>query len=341
MRISKKPLPGAAPGKSRSAAAFKKILPLVALLALLVLVNGLLNYALVPYQYPRVKIHAVETRTYDDLVLGTSHSFSAINPEILSDTTGRSCFNASVGSQFPRDTLYLLQDACRHHMPGRVILEYDPAYLIDADRAFVNERYFVQCMEPSPVKLRYFLDCALNSDFRVALMPWIGHRGDLGGIRRNLQIRQSEVYRDYGVACFDDGNQRMTESGQMRISNQIFDASMVKQRTFSPDDSKDNLADLERVLKFCSDRQIPVVLVTTPVPAETRDAHADYYRDAHQLMAGIAGKWQLPFLDYAYEGDRRLNDATESFSDLDGHMHEDAADAFSAVLAADLNACGA
>ena len=115
---------------------FKRLCPAAAFLILFVLINFLLNDALIPYQYPRVKIHTIETQTFDDLIVGTSHSFSAINPEILSSSTGRSCYNASVGSQFPRDTLYLLMDACRSHRPGRIILEYDPAYLVDADRAF-------------------------------------------------------------------------------------------------------------------------------------------------------------------------------------------------------------
>lgn len=316
---------------------FKRIYPAALFLALFLMINTALNYMLIPYQYPRVKIHTIETQTFDDLILGTSHSFSAINPAVLSESTGRTCYNASVGSQFPRDTLYLLQDACIRHKPGRVILEYDPAYLIDADRAFVNERYFVQCMQPSAVKLRYFLDCAADSDFRVALMPWIGHRGDLSGIRRNLKIKNSSSFHAYGTQPFDDGNQRMTDQGQMRISERIFDDKKPRLNAFQPETSKDNLHDLIRIFRFCREKEIPVILVTTPVPSETLETYPDYYQDAHTLMASIAAEWNIPFLDYAYQQDRRLNYETAEFSDLEGHMHEDASDAFSAVLAADLN----
>ena len=316
---------------------FKRLCPAAAFLILFVLINFLLNDALIPYQYPRVKIHTIETQTFDDLIVGTSHSFSAINPEILSSSTGRSCYNASVGSQFPRDTLYLLMDACRSHRPGRIILEYDPAYLVDADRAFVNERYFVQCMAPSFVKLKYFTDCALDSDFRVALMPWIGHRGELNGIRRNLQIKKSDAWKKYGIEPFDDGRQRMTQQGQMRIASSEFNPAPPDLNQFSPDEIQDNLDDLNRVLRFCNREGIPVVIVTTPIPAETRDAHTDYYEAAHKLMEDIAASHDITFLDYAWKGDSRLDDATENYSDLEGHMHEEAADRFSAVLAADLN----
>ena len=53
-------------------------------------------------------------------------------------------------------------------------------------------------------------------------------------------------------------------------------------------------------------------------------------------MASVTAEWGIPFLDYAYQQDSRLNYETAAFSDLEGHMHENTSDAFSAVFAADL-----
>ena len=60
-------------------------------------INALLSYMLIPYQFTRMKIHTIETEDFDDLILGSSHGSAAIDPAVLSEKTGRTCFSAAAG----------------------------------------------------------------------------------------------------------------------------------------------------------------------------------------------------------------------------------------------------
>jgi len=192
---------------------FKKLLPLLAGIAVFLVCNQILNYLLIPYQFTRMKIHRIETESWQDLILGSSHGCSALDPAVLTEKTGRSCFNAAAGGQYPADNYYLLLDACRHHKPERVIFEYDPAYWIAGDPFNRNARYQLDVMAPSVVRARYFFDQFFNSDLRQVLMPWLAYRRDHLRIRQTLAVKQSEAYRTFSSEPFSTEYQTCRADG--------------------------------------------------------------------------------------------------------------------------------
>ena len=74
---------------------FKRILVPVMFIAVLFAINTYLNYLLVPYTFTRYKVHKIETGTFDDLILGSSHAGTCLAPSSISTVTGRSAFNAA------------------------------------------------------------------------------------------------------------------------------------------------------------------------------------------------------------------------------------------------------
>ena len=51
---------------------FKRIAVPILFLAILMGVNAVFNYLLIPYTFTRYKLHMIESETFDDLILGSS-----------------------------------------------------------------------------------------------------------------------------------------------------------------------------------------------------------------------------------------------------------------------------
>ena len=329
---------------------FKKLFPFAAGICFFLCVNALLGYLIIPYQFPRMKVHRIETETFQDLILGTSHGSSAFDPAVLTGETGRTCFNAAAGGAYPRDNYYLLADACRAHAPERVIIEYDPAYWISKDSFNRNARYQLDVMAFSAVKLRYFQDLCLEGDLRYVLMPWFLYADSFDRIAQTVAIKRSEDYRTYSVRPFAHDGQRCEENGFTPIPDSAQGDYTIPELSFDEENERyvrANQAYFEKTLKLCAEKGIEVVVVTTPVPAPTLEADHAFYQEAHQRMAALAEQYGFAYLDFAWQEETDGTAAQpqpfpswepECFSDGEGHMRESAAGRFTRLLAQKLQA---
>jgi len=320
---------------------FKKLLPLLAGIAVFLVCNQILNYLLIPYQFTRMKIHRIETESWQDLILGSSHGCSALDPAVLTEKTGRSCFNAAAGGQYPADNYYLLLDACRHHKPERVIFEYDPAYWIAGDPFNRNARYQLDVMAPSVVRARYFFDQFFNSDLRQVLMPWLAYRRDHLRIRQTLAVKQSEAYRTFSSEPFSTEYQTCRADGFTAISDQAPRSETIPELAFTTANERyvrENDAAFLRLVDTCMKEGIALVVVQTPMPPSTVDAWRPFFEEGHAHMEALASQYGFMFLDYvqtAGEGDgtaEAVNWADEDFSDGEGHMRGSSAARFSQIF---------
>ena len=328
---------------------FKKILPVLAGLALFFGVNALLNYLIIPYQYTRFKIHTMETRAFEDLILGSSHAGAAVNPEVMSGKTGRTAFNGAAGGQYPRENYYLLLDACRHAAPKRLILEYDPTYWIVSDSFNRNARYQLSCMAWSEVKADYFSDSCLTGDLRYVLMPWSLYRDNFGNIEKTVAIKNSGEYKQYGIEPFQEDGQSCREDGFLSIPNRLYWDETPSEPAFTEENRKivlENRRYFEKTVDHCRKQGIEIVVFTTPVPASTKEKNEAFYKQAHELMADMAEEHGFVFLDFIMP-DESLQalrfiagqDWEENqFADSEGHMHKITARRFSRVLGKTLRA---
>ena len=325
---------------------FKKLLPFASGLCFFLGINMLLNYLIIPYQFPRMKIHRIETETFQDLILGTSHGSSAIDPEVLTEVTGRSSFNTAAGGQYPRDNYYLLADACRQHRPERVIIEYDPAYWISKDSFNRNARYQLDVMALSPVKLGYFKDLCFAGDIRYVLMPWFLYNDSFDRIAKNVEIKRSEAYARYDVSPFADGGQVCEKNGFTPIQDKAEGDRSIPDLEFSDENERYvriNAEYFKKTLQLCEREGIEAVVVTTPVPAETLAETEPFYREAHQRMEALAEEYDFIYLDYAWPSLAAAPEEeafpvweSQCFSDGEGHMRISAAQKFTRLLAQEL-----
>ena len=336
---------------------FKKIFPFFGGLLVFFVVNALLGYLLIPYQFPKMKIHVIENETFHTLFLGSSHAASCLDPAVWTEQTGESCFNAAAGGQYPRENYYLLLDAAREHKPERVILEYDPAYWISNDNFNKNARYQEGVMKLSPVRLAYFMDLCLDGDIRFVMMPWFLYRdnirrNDAGQgiqdavryVRKTVSVKQSEECRNYSPEPFCGKDQKCRADGMIEIADHVRGNYSVPQLSYGTDVEtyvQENQKYFEKTIQFCRKQGIEVIVVTTPVPEETKAQTEAFYQEAHEQMQQLSDLYGFSYLDFVCMEKQDGNTVKttwekENFSDGEGHMHADAAARFTRILAAAL-----
>lgn len=318
---------------------FKRILIPVLFFAVLFGINTVMNYLMVPYTFTRFKVHTIETETFDDLILGASHAGTNISPAILSGITGRTAFNAAQGEEFPVDSYYFLKDAARDHKPGRLIYEFDPNYWITAQEISSNYAGMFAEMRFCPAKLQYFFAKMWKADFRTAFAPWYFYRAQVGDIRQNLFTKGTDNYKNFGTDTFDSATQTVHSDGFIAVKPGKWDDTIIP-RDWSEDMLQEDAREyFIRIAEFCAREGIELVVVTTPVPAETLEANAASYEAAGAEMSALAKEYGFRYLNYTggelLAANKALTDA-DLYADWDGHMYADAAEAFSKVLARDL-----
>ncbi|MFR5151063.1 MAG: hypothetical protein ACLTER_17315 [Ruminococcus sp.] len=86
---------------------FKKIVKTVLVLAVCITLLVGLDMALYPCTFMRNDIHAVVNNQYDDIILGTSHGMTDIDPAVMEEITGRTGHNMCVGGEYVIDAYHI------------------------------------------------------------------------------------------------------------------------------------------------------------------------------------------------------------------------------------------
>lgn len=303
---------------------------IAAFLLAALLLNAGLNFALYPYTYARVDVHHLETGTYDDLFIGASHGKSCINPVKVDEVTGRSSINLCIGGQYMIDSYFIAKEACRVNRPKRIVYELDPGYWI-TDMA--EDTSFGQTYHELPwsaVKAEYFLAKFLKKDFRNTLFPWYAYRSQLTQMAENIKTRTGSMYKNYGTECFSNEGQSYEESGFIRTfpvegmakdeeSLTLWDETLLRE---------DSTAYFEKLVKLCEKEDVELVVITTPVPAETLAKYGEYAEADVFFAEYFAGKG----IRYMNFNENHPGYTLEEYSDWEGHMYGETADRFSVLL---------
>lgn len=313
---------------------FKRIMKIVLFLSICLAINGVFVYMLVPNSFIRIKVHNIESEKYDDIFVGSSHGFAAVNPVVVDGETGRKSINLCYGGEYLRDSYYLLKDACRTHTPERVIYELDPGYWVNPDTENPTYAMAYSNMSPSMVKAEYCFAKITDADFRSALFPWFHYRKQYAMVPQNLKDKREESYRNFDAAPLEEPTQVMSDEGFMYIKNS--EGEKTKENMVLWDESKvlkEAPVYFDKLVRFCREKEIELVVMTTPVPEETLAEHSENYKEADRYFAGLMEEYGIRYLNFnTMEADGFLR-GVEGFSDYEGHMFGDNAENFSRVLA--------
>lgn len=306
----------------RSFKGSRRLLRVAGFLAILLLLNAVLSWLLRAYSIMDVDFHRIAQGDVEDLIVGSSHGLSGLDPEVLEEYTGRKTQNACLGGEFLIDSFYIIQEAGRHQKLKRVIYELDPGYWVAGN--YYNAVY--QSFPRSALKARYYLDRVLMSDFRMTLLPWYQYAHDYRSIPRIVQAKQSASYRRRDAEILRDTTYFCKDNGFMYI-NRIEGAakdSAVPVLWEQDKIKEENLRYFQRMLEYCRENGIELVMVTLPIPTETLQQYEEHFRGAYQYFRELAEDSGIVYYNFNY-GLEKMCLSAENFNDYDGHMYGDTA----------------
>lgn len=312
----------------------------VILLVLLgVCVLYLLDFVLYPCTFIRNDIHAVTTETFDDIYMGTSHGKINIAPEVIESVTGRCGHNLCVGGEYPQDCIYMLKLMIETgHKPERIVYEISPGYLVREKEEGNNYLLFYHEFPLSAAKLSYFIHSVAKCNFRTLFFPWYEYplSYELSSAGETVRAKWE---KDYSAARFKTDSQEYHESGF--IARYAVDTSTLTTDGLTPTPVSDivpeNMEDLKKLIDLCREEEIEFCAVTTPLPLANLQAFAQDYQEFFEYLGSYFGEMQVPWINF--NDSEHFNLFTHdiaAFTDMDGHMNEEAARAFSGVLASQL-----
>lgn len=279
-------------------------------------------------------MHRITTQEYDDIFIGTSHGLSAINPEIIDRKTGRKSTNICMPDEHLIDSYFLVKEACRKQKPKRIIYELDFSYWSTRQNRGANSVYIYKEFPISLVKAEYFLNKIAAMDIRVTLAPWYYYRNRAADIWNTIKLKCSSEYKNYDVKPLNTGAQQYTDEGYMyQISDPEGDKGSKNIILWDRDKiQKVEKKYFDKLVRFCKDKGVELVVITTPVPQETLEMYRERFDEAHEYYVELMEKYQVPYYDFndlELEGfDRSLR----GYLDYEGHMSGELGNQFSEVL---------
>ena len=313
-------------------------LPVFCILAALILIA--MDYALYPCTFMRNDIHAVTTQTFDDIYMGTSHGKINIDPESVGLQSSRTGHNLCVGGEYPQDCIYMLRLMIeKGHKPERIVYEISPGYLVREKEEGNNYLLFYHEFPISLAKLSYFMHSVAKCNFRTLFFPWYEYplSYELANIRDTVRTKWEQ---DYSADRFRTASQEYHDSGF--IARYAVDTS-----TFTTDDLTptpvsqivpENMEQLKKLVEMCRKEGIRFCAVTTPIPLPNLQAFAQDYREVWEYLGAFFEGEQVPWINFNdTEHFNLFTHDISAFTDMDGHMNEAAARAFSGVLAGQLD----
>lgn len=300
----------------------RRLLRAAGFLAVLLLLNMALSWLLTAYSIMDVDFFRLAQGDVEDLIVGSSHGLSGLDPDMLEAYTGRKTQNACLGGEFLIDSFYIVKEAARRQDLKRVIYELDPGYWVAGN--YYNAVY--QSFPASYLKAQYYLDRVLAADFRMTLFPWYPHAHDYRNIPRIVHVKQSASYREKNADVLRDATYFCKDNGFMYI-NRIEGAAKdtaVPVLWEREQIQEDSLRYFRKMEQYCRENGIELLLVTLPVPAETLGRYGKHFRDAYDYFQELAKDSGLLYYNFNY-GSQKMRLTVEDFNDYDGHMYGDTA----------------
>ncbi|MBQ6360866.1 MAG: hypothetical protein IJJ25_06965 [Lachnospiraceae bacterium] len=313
------------------------------MIAVLVCILLLLDFALYPCTFMRNDIHAVANNTYDDVYMGTSHGKMNIDPSAVLADSGRTGHNICVGGEYSIDTYYMIRMMVeRGHKPERIVYELSPGYYVREKEEGNNYLLFYHEFPMGRAKLAYFADAVAKCNFRTLFFPWYEYQ--LSYEMEHLQETvRKKVNRDYSADGFATETQKYHEDGFIErypVDPEEFDWDTMEE-IYPEDLVQKNIDYLKKIIEYCQEQGIEFVSVVTPMQDDVLAEFSEGYEALDAYFAELMAEYDVPYINFNEDPYYGLTaHDPESFTDLDGHMNGDAAREFSLTLSQVLNGSG-
>ena len=262
------------------------------------------------------------------VILGSSHAYRSYNPMVIDDKLSleNQVFNFGSSAQSPVTSYYVLKEVVQKHRPKLVIFDIY-AVVFNYDDQLRNGRINLKEMKWGSNKLNFFwrgftmkekatllfFPTLIYKDFFTAkLKKWMGI---------DYLPVQKGIYQKRGFVSNPDTlkQEKLIHSNQ--FDHFRIDPDMVTKR---------NLAHANKIAKLCKKLQIPLVLMSAPIP-EISVQKIDNYKAIHYYFSDLAKELEIPYYDFNEDRISNIRDEFHYYDD--DHLNAAGADLFSIEVA--------
>ncbi len=269
----------------------------------------------------------------ETLLCGTSTIQRGVDPEIIEKRLETVCFNTASSMQPIDGTYELIKDISNSNPVETVILGISPDSM---KKKQVNTKFksrLYDRLQTGRGKIGYLISgCSVNEwPYMMLYSARVENYFDTVAIRKNMGKKTSQEYQ---VAQIDRGNYK--GKGMMATKNS-FDAEQVKyiekkKSKFRPENiKKHNLEYLSKIVQYCEENQIELILVYPPLTGTKIEEYGDI-STIHDYYNEFAKKYDIQFWDFNYEKDLKNVFTNDKFED-EKHLNMYGAEIFSQKLA--------
>ena len=311
---------------------FKKI---VCILAVVIVFNSILAFALTQPSYFRVVLHEVQQKNvnYDLIFLGQSHGENAFAPDILKETTGMETYNLCRRLITVQDIYYLLKESNYKNNPKVVVMDLDQTYWMDNVEPNYYSDSFIYPHLNNPInKMEYFFNDNLKLNYNFTLFRYhICGKDDIKKILPNLKAKCTPDYFNYSMDSIQTSSDIIKYKGKgFRFAEKrngkdfeptVWNSKGVKEKP---------LKYLKKMAQYCNKEGIQFICVSSPVPAKR--LQKENHDEMNEYFAKLAEEGNFLYLDFNYIKNEYLQWNDDDFVDGDGHMMGKFAERYSKVL---------
>lgn len=328
----------------------KIVRKIVVFLVIAGLLNALLTFLITPYSSPSQEMwkhyYNLENQDVDMVYLGTSMSYTSINPRITNEMTGYHAYNMGTNAQSYANSLTALERAIRDHGIKRAVLVLDYAYLeTGSENHGRPDTVFIHAMNQGrPLRERIRNDASFlfnpnyfgKSQSMNFWFPWVnsGVSGGLNGWLNNVGAKLGLVKLKAG-----DGNNIRNRFGFKPWYRQVnYDSiNEASQKWSEKNMSKESVENLNDICQLCRTKQVDLTVIVTPGPTSMVLSYGKSYFSRMETMKKFFHDRGIGFYDFNLAKPSLYAGSPTYYKDND-HLNVQGAAVFSRTMGRFLNA---
>lgn len=231
---------------------------------------------------------------FDQLVIGSSHVFRGIDPEILDNNLGTQTYNLATSAQVISQSYYTLVEALKHSKPKTVFLDsyfiYQPSLLEDREY-FAYEH--LATMPMSFNKLNYMTSVFGPLNYVNALFPMVREHENWQNeelIDKNITYLKSGVspytYVKRGYVAGYTSLTAENKEGYQQLTPLSVDYN-VSHKAYNY---------VKKIVNLCKKNDIRLILVNTPIPKVVQDKINE--EDLYEVTSTLAKELDIEYVDF-------------------------------------------
>ena len=283
----------------------------------------------------------------DCVIIGASHVYCDINPELLGSINNQYNFNLATPEQRLNSSYYLLKEAGKNNELTHVYLELyykcltkdnfnddiDPIHdEVDYNRSWQNTD-FMRC---SANKLAYMFSIGSWEDYTDIFLPISRYRlnlNDWNYVGQVVNNKKGQFYRTYSYRWdFEDGNgyDEMLGQGYFLTTRKLVDDQRLFEQPRILDENpigETSEEYLRKIISYCQKRDIAITLFVSPVD-QLLLISAEKYDYYLKQVREIAEEYDLDFYDFNLTKEEYLPIWENKYFRDAGHLNYEGASLF-------------